>query len=119
VGGLPGSAGASDGIGSRARFNSPWGVFLDPAGNLFVADTSNHTIRLGQPVPTIQIVLVGSETVLSWPLFASNYVVETSTLLPPNATWLQVAGSPTVLAGNFVLTNTPAVSQAFFRLRRP
>ncbi len=40
--GLPGS---SDGTGSGARFNNPGGLALDPAGNLVVADTGNHTIR--------------------------------------------------------------------------
>jgi sugar lactone lactonase YvrE len=40
--GLPGS---TDGTGSGARFNNPGGLALDPAGNLVVADTGNHTIR--------------------------------------------------------------------------
>lgn len=40
--GLPGS---TDGNGSSARFNSPGGLALDPAGNLVVADTGNHTLR--------------------------------------------------------------------------
>ena len=42
--GTPGSAGASDGIGSAARFDSPTGVATDGA-NVYVADTRNHTIR--------------------------------------------------------------------------
>jgi hypothetical protein len=43
--GLLGVAGTSDGTGSQARFDSPSGIALDSAGNLFVADTGNHTIR--------------------------------------------------------------------------
>src|SRR4051812_20684041 len=44
---LAGSAGygSSDGTGSAARFNNPFGVAIDSAGNSYVADTSNHTIR--------------------------------------------------------------------------
>jgi len=45
---LAGSAeetGSSDGIGSQARFNSPWGVASDHAGHLFVSDYFNCTIR--------------------------------------------------------------------------
>lgn len=38
-------AGSSDGTGSTARFNSPLDVAADGAGNLYVADTSNSTIR--------------------------------------------------------------------------
>jgi sugar lactone lactonase YvrE len=39
------SAGLTDGTGSAARFNYPVGVAVDAAGNVFVADTSSHTIR--------------------------------------------------------------------------
>jgi len=37
--------GATDGTGTAARFNYPLGFVLDSSGNLYVADTSNHTIR--------------------------------------------------------------------------
>ena len=43
--GSPGQAGSTDATGSAARFNSPSGVSVDTAGNVFVADTSNHIIR--------------------------------------------------------------------------
>jgi len=43
--GRAGSAGSTNGIGSAARFDDPYGVAVDTAGNIFVADTSNHTIR--------------------------------------------------------------------------
>jgi len=45
---LAGSAlrsGSADGIGSDARFNEPQGLATDLAGNVYVADTENHTIR--------------------------------------------------------------------------
>ena len=38
-------SGSADGTGSAARFFRPDGITQDSAGNLFVADTSNHTIR--------------------------------------------------------------------------
>ena len=43
--GTVGSAGSTDGTGSAARFNTPYGVAVDTAGNVFVADTYNHIIR--------------------------------------------------------------------------
>jgi sugar lactone lactonase YvrE len=43
--GTAGSSGSDDGTGSAARFSSPYGTAVDTAGNVFVADTSNHTIR--------------------------------------------------------------------------
>lgn len=39
------SGGAADGVGEQARFYVPSGVAVDTAGNIFVADTDNHTIR--------------------------------------------------------------------------
>ena len=39
------SPGTTDGTGSAARFDSPEGVAVDGAGNIYVADTNNHTIR--------------------------------------------------------------------------
>jgi sugar lactone lactonase YvrE len=43
--GLAGSSGLTDGTGSNARFNGPQGVTVDSSGNVYVADTWNHTIR--------------------------------------------------------------------------
>ncbi|MGE9744713.1 NHL repeat-containing protein [Bdellovibrio bacteriovorus] len=39
------SDGSADGTGTAASFHSPEGVAADPAGNLYVADTMNRTIR--------------------------------------------------------------------------
>jgi sugar lactone lactonase YvrE len=47
--GTSGFTGATDGTGSAARFVSPFGVAADTAGNLFVADRGNHTIRRVTP----------------------------------------------------------------------
>jgi len=44
--GLAGNSGSTDDTGSDARFNTPTGVAVDSAGNIYVADRANSTIRL-------------------------------------------------------------------------
>jgi sugar lactone lactonase YvrE len=43
--GLAGVPGNADGSGVSAQFNQPEGVAVDSSGNVYVADTWNHTIR--------------------------------------------------------------------------
>lgn len=47
--GLAGSFGTNDGAGGAAEFFNPSGAAVDSAGNVYVADTSNHTIRKVTP----------------------------------------------------------------------
>jgi sugar lactone lactonase YvrE len=43
--GAAGNSGAADGTGVAARFNQPRGLSVDAAGNLYVADHGNSTVR--------------------------------------------------------------------------
>jgi len=49
--------GSSDATGAAASFNRPLGVATDSAGNVYVADTGNHTIRKIAPSGEVSTVV--------------------------------------------------------------
>src|ERR1017187_2674685 len=57
IAGLASHSGSANGTGSAARFNNPSDVRLDSTGNIYVADTSNHTIR--------KLALIGTSWVVT------------------------------------------------------
>lgn len=59
--GAAGSPGATDGGGTAARFNAPYGMVLASDGNLYVADSENHIIRQVTPAGEVT-TLAGSAT---------------------------------------------------------
>ncbi|KRT72630.1 MAG: NHL repeat-containing protein [Deltaproteobacteria bacterium CSP1-8] len=56
IAGTPGATGSVDGTGTGARFNNPQGI-VALGGDLYVADTGNHTIR--------KVTTAGAVTTLS------------------------------------------------------
>ena len=63
-------AGSADGTGAAARFSRPQGLTIDTKGNLYVADTDNHTVRKITPagVVTTLIGIAGQEGFTIGPL---------------------------------------------------
>ena len=53
IAGAAPATGSTDGVGAAARFNLPRGIAIDPLNNLYVADTSNHTIRKITPAGVV------------------------------------------------------------------
>jgi sugar lactone lactonase YvrE len=122
IGGLALQAGSADGVGDNARFNRPWDVAVDAAGNLYVTDYANHTIRKGVPpwgpTPTLDIQLLANQVILSWPASATNFFLETSGLLSPSALWIPLTNPVTIGGESAIVTDLLEAETAFYRLRK-
>ena len=57
VAGKAGEAGSTDGTASNARFNGPTSVAVDTAGNVYVSDAGNGTIRKLSPVEPLPVTV--------------------------------------------------------------
>jgi hypothetical protein len=51
--GFSGQSGSADGTGSAGRFSAPTGVAVDSAGNVYVADSGNFTVRKVTPTGVV------------------------------------------------------------------
>ena len=127
IGGLAGNYGAADGTGSLARFDSPSGIAVSSAGNLFVADWANNTVVMGFSPPYI---------VLGAPVVGNGYAQINFSLLSgggasfnllnagqPNGPW--TTNTAAVLTTNLPGSSytftapLPPVSAQFYRVQRP
>ena len=86
IAGVPGVFGSSDGQGSNARFNRPQGIAVNNAGNIYVADTGNHTIRAISPSGEVRTIagfpgFPGSSDIAKLFSFPSGLAVDSATNL--------------------------------------
>jgi len=121
VGGTVGVIGSADGVGPNALFSAPQAIAVDAKGRLYVADTANNTVRVGElAIPSLQIVSSRSGQInLSWPDWATAFTLESSGNLPANAGWIPLTNEVTTVGTNISVTASAGVSNAFFRLSLP
>ena len=68
------------------------------------------------PRPSVRIALAGTQVAITWPLWVTGGVVEsTDSLTAPN--WTLVPGTPQVVGQNYQLTVPVASQPQFFRLK--
>jgi sugar lactone lactonase YvrE len=123
IGGTAGQRGGADGIGPAAQFDSPWGVAMDNAGNLFVTDYGNNRITKGTPVslspsPRLQIVRIARGVQLSWPVSTAGFTLEVTDALAPAPNWLPGSTAPVTLGDQNSVAITMGSGPSFFRLRK-
>jgi hypothetical protein len=122
IGGLALQAGGTNGTGGDSRFDKPWGIAVDGTGNLFIVDYANQTLREGVAASASPVwlkILPGSsgQVVVSWPVAAAAFRLEGCASLAPGATWIPMTNGVAIVGNNFVATNVPSGTAAFYRLR--
>jgi hypothetical protein len=85
--------------------------------------TSNwKMLILGTPSasesPPLAISFSGTDAavVLSWPMNATGFTLQSTTNLIPPAVWSAVSPAPVVVNGNYTVTNPISDAQKFYRL---
>jgi sugar lactone lactonase YvrE len=106
----------ADGTGTNAVFGAPWGIAVDAAGLLFVADAGGNDMREGSiaGVPNLTISQsAGNVITVSWP--AGGFILQTNAVLG-TANWGPYGGAVNTTNGTSNVTVSPAQGNLFFRL---
>jgi hypothetical protein len=66
--------------------------------------------------PSLQIQLAGTNVVLTWPLSATGYVLQSANKLAPPIAWTTVTNVPVVVNFQYTVTNQMSGGSRFYRL---
>jgi hypothetical protein len=114
IGGKALNTGSANGTNSAARFG-PTCVAADSAGNVYVADGDNNTIRMGVPLPVFQNVtpVNGSIELIVNAAPGQTVQLQYSSDLTSNQ-WTNLGNPITATNGTISATDTPGPDQPRF-----
>jgi hypothetical protein len=67
--------------------------------------------------PSLQAQTYGSNLVITWPVSANGYALQTSTSLTGTNSWATVTNVPAILDSQYTVTNAIAGASRFYRLK--
>jgi hypothetical protein len=119
IAGTNGTTSSADGTGASAHFVKPWGATVDSAGNLYVTDFADATIRLGRntaPPNLMAVFAAPAGVVVSW-TGAGGFALQTNRDLT-TTNWANYGGTITTNNGLNNAAITPLPGNLFFRLKQ-
>jgi hypothetical protein len=119
IGGVAGSNGSTDGAGSTARFGHPSGIATDGAGNLYLADSANNTIRQGALAPAFQLLSQTNGSItFTWNTLPGQKYQPQYSSSPGSTDWSNLSDAITATNASISATDTPGVDrQRFYRIK--
>ncbi|PWU15657.1 MAG: hypothetical protein C5B50_15120 [Verrucomicrobia bacterium] len=87
------------------RLGASWASVTQPAGP--------------QPSPVLGLGRTGANSVLSWLTNTPGFVLETASPLASPSAWTGVVGQVYAIGSQYVVTNSTASTNAFYRLHKP
>jgi hypothetical protein len=70
----------------------------------------------GMPAPELQIQALGTNLVITWPVWANGYALETCTSLTGTNSWASVTNVPAIVNFQNTVTNVISADSGFYRL---
>ena len=107
------SAVATKDVAAAGTYNVTWDSGGNEGAQLWLVAVQSA------PAPILKAQVYGSDLVMSWPVSATNYNLETSSDLSANASWVSVSNAPVAVNSQNVITNTVSGPMRFYRLKKP
>jgi hypothetical protein len=71
------------------------------------------------PQPVVNVSVSGKSPVLSWPVSATDFILQSAENLTPPINWTNVPGTPVTNGGNIEMMLPTGGQQGYFRLYHP
>jgi uncharacterized repeat protein (TIGR03803 family) len=106
-----GSDGANPAGGLILSGNTLYGTTLNGGSS-----GNGAVFSFSLPLPQLALTLSGTNVILSWPLNAAGFTLQSTTNLVSSAAWTTVSPLPSIVNGQNTVTNSISGLQNFYRL---
>jgi hypothetical protein len=114
------SWGSNYGVEELGSADIFYGQAVPRVGTNFIAIVAGDffSLAIQSQLPVLTVARVGNDIILSWSTNHSGYTLEAKTDLSSLPNWSNVPGTPASIGNQFVVTNSVASENLFFRLKR-